>query len=96
MLMYKKPGMAYAFLHYRLHSVSSIKQASLPKKVQDELKNITAVGGKQDSPTLADWQPYSAGGGAFIHAPPGPRTTSRSVRGRGVARRGRANNGGRR
>ena len=93
-LMYKKPGLACAFLHRRLHSVSSIKQASLLKKVQDELKDITAVGGKQDFPTLADWQPYAAGGGAFIHAPAGPRNTSRPTQGRGIARRGRVNNGG--
>ena len=92
-LMYKKPGLACAFLDRRLHSVSSIKQASLLKKVQDELKDITAVGGKQDFPTLADWQPCAAGGGAF-HAPAGPRNISRPTQGHGVARRGRANNGG--
>ena len=47
-----------AFPHRRLHSVTSTKHALLHKKVQDELKDMTTVGGKHDFSTLADWQPY--------------------------------------
>ena len=70
---YKKPGLACAFPHRRLHSGVSTKQALLLKKVEGELKDITAVEEKQDFPTLADWQPYSVGGGGFNPAPAGPR-----------------------
>ena len=93
-LAYKKPGLACVFLRRRLHSVASTKQALLLKKVQDELKDITAVEGKQYFPTLADCQPYSVGGGGFNPAPAGPRSISRSVRGCSGGRRGRSSNGG--
>ena len=43
---------------------------------------------------FADWQPYSVGGGGFNPVPAGPRSTSRSVRGRSGGRRGRSSNGG--
>ena len=78
---YKKPSLACAFFHHHHHSVASAKQALLLKKVQDELKDITAVGGKHNFPALADWQPYSVGGGGFNPAPTGPRSTSHSVHG---------------
>ena len=91
---YKKPGLACAFLHRCHHSVASTKQALLLKKVQGELKDITAVGVKHNFPTLAHWQPYSADGGGLNPAPAGPRSTSHSVHGHIGGRRGRPSNWG--
>ena len=51
----------------------STRQVLLLRKAQDELKYITAVGGKQILPTLADWRSYSVGGGAFNPTPADPR-----------------------
>ena len=93
-LAYKKRGLTCTFPHRCPHSVASTKQVLLLKKVHHELKDIPAVGGKQDFLRLANWQPYSVGGGGFIAAPAGPRSTSRSVRGRSGGRRGRSSTGG--
>ena len=86
-LVYKELGLACAFLHRRLHYVAPTEQAVLIKVVLDDLKEIPAGGGKQESPALPERQPYTAGTAEFNPGMPLIWGTIHSVCGRGGGRR---------
>ena len=86
-LQLKKPGMAATYLYRQLNNEASSERAAIQKLVNEDLKEIAAISGKNSFATLHGWDISASVGSGVPTAPQSAlqsvsRSSSRSERGR--------------